>query len=279
MSDTSQGPGWWLAPDARWYPPEQHPNYVPPPGGGGAPYGWADGNPQVARRGTNGLAVASLVLSIIWLAGLGSLLAVIFGASARRQIRESNGAREGDGIALAGLIIGIVGLVGAVLFWVLVVAIGIGVHRAAQNIQGALSPHTSSLHFGQTATLPSDAGAISSGIASIKVKSLTVPVTSQVPFVQPETGKEFAVAQVEVCAGPGGVQNVLFWLGFDVVFAGGQTDGWTFDARKPGLDDVHALGAGQCGTGYITFEIAAGSSPNAVQYKVGLPNRTYQWTP
>jgi hypothetical protein len=24
-------PGWWLASDMNWYPPEQHPNYVPPP--------------------------------------------------------------------------------------------------------------------------------------------------------------------------------------------------------------------------------------------------------
>jgi hypothetical protein len=31
MTDTSQGPGWWLASDGRWYPPEAHPNYVPPP--------------------------------------------------------------------------------------------------------------------------------------------------------------------------------------------------------------------------------------------------------
>ncbi len=31
MSDVSQGPGWWLASDGRWYPPEQHPNYTPPP--------------------------------------------------------------------------------------------------------------------------------------------------------------------------------------------------------------------------------------------------------
>jgi hypothetical protein len=30
MSDTSQGPDWWLATDGRWYPPERHPNYVPP---------------------------------------------------------------------------------------------------------------------------------------------------------------------------------------------------------------------------------------------------------
>lgn len=26
MSDTSQGPGWWLASDGKWYPPEMHPD-------------------------------------------------------------------------------------------------------------------------------------------------------------------------------------------------------------------------------------------------------------
>ena len=31
MSNTSQGPGWWLASDGRWYPPESHPYHRPPP--------------------------------------------------------------------------------------------------------------------------------------------------------------------------------------------------------------------------------------------------------
>ena len=31
MSDVSQGPGWWIASDGKWYPPEQHPSYQPPP--------------------------------------------------------------------------------------------------------------------------------------------------------------------------------------------------------------------------------------------------------
>lgn len=30
MSDTSMGPGWWLASDGRWYPPAQA--SAPPPG-------------------------------------------------------------------------------------------------------------------------------------------------------------------------------------------------------------------------------------------------------
>ncbi len=29
MSEVSQGPGWWLASDGRWYSPEQAPDYVP----------------------------------------------------------------------------------------------------------------------------------------------------------------------------------------------------------------------------------------------------------
>lgn len=29
MSDTQQGPGWWLASDGRWYPPELHPSAQP----------------------------------------------------------------------------------------------------------------------------------------------------------------------------------------------------------------------------------------------------------
>lgn len=31
MSNVSQGPGWWMASDHKWYPPESHPGYRPPP--------------------------------------------------------------------------------------------------------------------------------------------------------------------------------------------------------------------------------------------------------
>ncbi|MBI2704200.1 MAG: DUF4190 domain-containing protein [Actinobacteria bacterium] len=61
---------------------------------------------------TNGLAVASLVCSLIGLACGGPFLsipAVVMGHMARRQIRNSGGAEQGEGIALAGLIIGYIG--------------------------------------------------------------------------------------------------------------------------------------------------------------------------
>jgi len=31
MSAVSQGPGWWIASDGKWYPPHLHPSYRPPP--------------------------------------------------------------------------------------------------------------------------------------------------------------------------------------------------------------------------------------------------------
>jgi hypothetical protein len=59
---------------------------------------------------TSGLAIASLVLGIIWICGLGSLLATIFGAVALSQISRSRGQLEGKGMAIAGLVLGVLGL-------------------------------------------------------------------------------------------------------------------------------------------------------------------------
>ncbi len=45
MSDTSQGPGWWLASDGKWYPPQPVPQFPPPPPGvyGSQGPGWWQG--------------------------------------------------------------------------------------------------------------------------------------------------------------------------------------------------------------------------------------------
>ena len=65
---------------------------------------------------TNGFAIASLVLGIIWLGGLGSILAIIFGGVAISQINRSHGLETVKGMAIAGLVLGIVLLVGSLLF-------------------------------------------------------------------------------------------------------------------------------------------------------------------
>jgi len=62
----------------------------------------------------DGLAIASLVLSLVWVAGIGSLLAVIFGHSSRGQAK-----REGmkpSSMATAGVVLGYIGLGFIVLF-------------------------------------------------------------------------------------------------------------------------------------------------------------------
>ena len=73
---------------------------------------------MAAPARTNGFAIASLVCSItgVLFFSIPSVLGVIFGFVARSQIRRSNGTQSGNGIALAGVIVGfcVIGL------WVLV---------------------------------------------------------------------------------------------------------------------------------------------------------------
>lgn len=66
---------------------------------------------------TNRMAIASLVLGILWLGGVGAVLALVFGKNAQRAIDESHGLETGRGMATAGIVLGVVGIVGAILYW------------------------------------------------------------------------------------------------------------------------------------------------------------------
>jgi hypothetical protein len=139
MSDTSQGPEWWLASDGKWYPPQLWtgpPTAAPPsatpvyPGpapahGGTGPYPYygqpaAHGVP-VGKK-TNGLAIASLVCSCagILFFGVPGIVGIVFGFVARSQIRRSNRSQGGEGLALAGIIVGFAWI--AILIVIIVVA-------------------------------------------------------------------------------------------------------------------------------------------------------------
>jgi hypothetical protein len=52
------------------------------------------------------LAIASLVCACGFLLTLPAVLGVIFGFVARSQIRRSGGTQGGDGLAIAGIIVG-----------------------------------------------------------------------------------------------------------------------------------------------------------------------------
>ncbi len=79
--------------------PPEPPVQAPPPAPAPAP---------VARQ-TSAMAIVSLVLGLLgWtlLPLLGSLGAIICGHMARAEIRRNAGALDGDGMAIAGLVLG-----------------------------------------------------------------------------------------------------------------------------------------------------------------------------
>jgi hypothetical protein len=107
--DPSQGPT----------PPPQPPPTPPPtpPAGSGSGYY----SPPTST--TNGLAIASLVSSIAGfvLCGIGYILGLVFGYIAKNQIDQSGGTQQGRGMAIAGIIIGWVGI--GIVVLVIVIAI------------------------------------------------------------------------------------------------------------------------------------------------------------
>jgi hypothetical protein len=194
MSDTSQGPGWWLASDGKWYPPElwtgppasgPTPNTTPtappaspggppqaplsgpvtappsPTGGavvpgpsvpgtapsGAGPYGPGQygpgsygqypgygqyqsyGSPRAPK--TNGLAIASLICSCAGLFFLPIFPGIILGFVARSQIKRSNGSQKGDGLAVAGIIVG--------FGWLVLLALGIALSARNSSSSGIVS--------------------------------------------------------------------------------------------------------------------------------------------
>lgn len=72
---------------------------------------------------TSSLAVVSLIFGIlayVFLPGLGALIAVICGHSARSEIRRAPpGSIDGDGLAVAGLILGWIQLASIILLIIL----------------------------------------------------------------------------------------------------------------------------------------------------------------
>jgi hypothetical protein len=66
---------------------------------------------------TNTLAFFSFFVSIFWFFGLASIVAIVLGHVARAQIRRSGEA--GAGLALLGIILGWVGLIAAIVLFVI----------------------------------------------------------------------------------------------------------------------------------------------------------------
>jgi Domain of unknown function (DUF4190) len=111
-------------------PPPPHPpppgnygggSYPPPPGGYFPP-----GGPLSYGPTNNQKAIVALVTGIVGLLCCGplGLVAIIFGVLARKEIDAAGGMQKGSGMALGGILLGIISLA-----W-MVVAVALGLYGA-----------------------------------------------------------------------------------------------------------------------------------------------------
>lgn len=123
------------------YPPPAAPAYPPPAAGYGQQPGYGQQQPAYGQQpgygqpayqpygygqpvmGTNGMAIASLITSILGLSTMlfcflpiGSLIGLVLGVVALNQVKESG--QEGRGLALGGIWVGAAGLALGVLAWI-----------------------------------------------------------------------------------------------------------------------------------------------------------------
>lgn len=123
-------------------PPKPPPMFAPAPGAPPQPYAYTPPPPQYGQspgasqqyppppptypgyqvQRTNSMAIASLILGILWLFWIGSLMALAFGYAGLRQIKTSGGAQTGRGIAIAGIILGWFGVAMLALIIILATA-------------------------------------------------------------------------------------------------------------------------------------------------------------
>jgi hypothetical protein len=103
------------------YPP---PGGYPPPGAAGVPMPGSPGSR------TNALAIVSFVAGLIWICGAGSFIAVILGHVSLSQIKRTQ--EKGRGFAIAGLILGYIGVALTILA---VVALAVGSKKASDTLK------------------------------------------------------------------------------------------------------------------------------------------------
>ena len=120
----SDSPG--PAPGAPPPPPSAAWQTGPPPGAMPSS-GWEGAAPPVPRSKTSGLAVASLVTGLFfWCFLIPGVVGIVLGFLALEQVADGRGTVKGRGMAIAGIVLGYVGLGIAALVllaWVLSIAL------------------------------------------------------------------------------------------------------------------------------------------------------------
>jgi hypothetical protein len=123
MSDVSGGPGWWLASDGKWYPPQEAP--LPPPQA--SPSGWieTDESEDWNHPSYGWAAVVSGVLKVTaWLILIGGIISAITTAVHLHQSSTS-----GDVVfsTVVGIAAGTIIAAAAIAFFAYVLDLLIGI--------------------------------------------------------------------------------------------------------------------------------------------------------
>jgi hypothetical protein len=202
MTDTTKGPldqqpnepGWWLASDGKWYPPQSAAGQEqPPPPIAPAPSG-----------GGNGFAVTALVLGIIGLlfgfipltffvAGTLGVLALIFGLIGRRRATQRGMKTR---TATSGTVLGILSIVMAIIGLVILVTVINSTSNKLNEISGGASPskykvQISSCASDPTLGLPTAKGTLVNVDSSTKSFTVTIRFLNA-SGVQLSTGTDVA---------------------------------------------------------------------------------------
>ena len=102
-------------------------SYPPGPPGPAGPYGYGQpGPPPPASPPTASKATTSLILGVVSLFLCGFLTgipAIFIGVSARKEIRRSNGTLGGEGLALGGIITGVLGTIWTLIATAIVITL------------------------------------------------------------------------------------------------------------------------------------------------------------
>jgi hypothetical protein len=75
-----------------------------------------------------------VVLGVLWFAGIGSVLALVFGYRARREIKNSGGSQKGSSLATAGITLGWIGIA------ILVAGVVVGALTIVSAVHGGGAP-------------------------------------------------------------------------------------------------------------------------------------------
>jgi len=126
-----------------------------------------------------------LVLGILWIGGVGSLLALVFGYVGKDQIDRSTSRQSGRGLALAGIVLGWIGIALLVLILILVTVVSVNpkqpttasttpsVNAAAHTYLDLITPAN-----GAAATFASQAAKWNSATTDSQALSAAQPVIS-----------------------------------------------------------------------------------------------------